>query len=429
MALILEFQRHLQLCNIIGKLKNIAVTDKGDIVSKETGEKLNQVKYPFDKWDRECFEDKGYSLFFPMKASPDTAISDEGVLEHKLDGVSTRCLIHRKGLRFFGPNIVKNTEWVGEYTDKVIHLRDLELPQFRGTILDGEFVHPCGVMPDRKSAGILNPNTKYETSWNKQLEEGWLLYVAYDVLKYRGVDVRNLPYRKRLELLDNVMHDKGTGLPHHESFLPIYVVPKKGCSIEGVWYNQDSFHQYILDNNMEGTIWCDLNGKYEDDKRSKFKVKFKLEKTYDVVIMGFKPPTKEVDFDKAKTNPRDWKYWIDKRGVNIPLESTKNRHTAVTKFYYQGWIGSIDFGLYDNKGKLIYVGNCSGMDEEVRKALSNRSDKILKRFRGNKKAIGSTIEIKGQRYEGEITIRWPQFVRFRPDKDAKRCTIKEHIQQ
>lgn len=427
MAIILEFQRHVDLCSTVGKLKNIVVSSGGAIVDKSTGEKLNQVKYPFDKWNKEYFEEKGYECILPMKAEEIDVDTDkeQGVSQHKLDGVSTRCYITKRGLRFFGPNIVKVTDWVGEYTDKVIHLRDLEIPDYRGTILDGEFVHPCGVMPDRRSAGILNPNTHYETSWNTQLTDGWLIYVAYDVLRYRGIDVKHLPYNQRLELLDKIMYNEETKLPHHECFLPIYSVPKEGITIEGQRFTQKSLHQYIMKNNMEGTIWCRLSGKYVPNSRSKDKVKAKFKETFDVVIMGYEPPTKEVDFDKAKTEPSNWKYWINKKEVNVPVDKPcPARSKAVTKFYYYGWIGSVIFGVYDKDKKLVEVGRCSGMDEEVRKLLSSTLDKISKKFKGNKKAIGSVIEVEGQRYQGEASIRWPQFIRFRPDKTAKECTVE-----
>lgn len=426
MALILEFKRHLDLCRVVGKLDNLCVRPDGLIYDKSTGEVVSVVKYPYEKWTKDYFESRGYKMIFPMKAYPNVSVNldkDDGVIQHKLDGTSSRCYITRKGLRFFGPRIVDLTGWVGEYTDKVIHLRDLKLPEFAGTILDGEFVHPSGIMPDRISASILNPRTKYETSWAKQVKDGWLIYVAYDVIRYKGIDVTRFPYRVRLQLLDKIMYDE-EGLPHHECFFPIYSVPKNGATIDGMWFSQRSYHQYILDNKMEGTIWCDLNGRYEIGKRTKAKVKFKMINTYDVVIIGFDPPTKEVDFTKAKTSPEDWPYWYDeKTKKNIPVGKKPTKTSvAVTKFFYYGWVGSVIFGVY-HKGKLVEVGKCSGMDEQVRQVLSDPKDERLKKFRGNKEAIGSVIEVEGQLYDSGESIRWPQFVRFRPDKDAKECTL------
>lgn len=417
----------MKLCNSIGELKKLIRCADGKIANNETGEVLSVVKYPFEKWTKDYFEAHGYQCIFPMKAKPNVEIDLDisGYLEHKLDGTSTRCYITKKGLRFFGPRVVDKTDWVGEYTDKVIHLRDVYLPQFRGTILDGEFVHPSGIMPDRKSASILNPNTYYQTAWDKQFEEGWLIFVAYDVIRFRGADVTKLPYWQRLTLLDSILY-ADDGLPHHECLLPIIAVPPKGITIEGIWYSQRAFHNYIIENKMEGTVWCSAEGKYTPGKRTNDKLKFKLKETYDVVIMGFEPPTKEVDFSVAKTRPEDWKYWIDDKGVNVPPNHRPDpmKHTAVTKFYYYGWIGSVIFGAYDDKGTLVEVGKCSGMTEEVRSLLSRRSDLYKKQFKGNKRAIGQVIEVEGQLYDTEQSIRWPQFVRFRIDKHPKDCTLK-----
>lgn len=424
LAVILEFQLHQDMCQKVGKLKRLAIRPNGEIYDRETGEILSVIKYPPEEWTKERYEREGWETWLPHKAlgGVDIPPGVHGVLEHKLDGVSTRCAIMSYGLRFFGPRIVKNG-WVGEYSDKVIHLRDLRLP-YRGTVLDGEFVHPCGIMPDRKAAGILNPNTKPETSWEKQVKEGWLIYVAYDVLYYRGVNVMNLPYAKRLELLQKVMIDKNTGLPHHECFLPIYVVPENGATIDGVWFSQKSYHQYILDHNMEGTIWCDLSAPYECGARNKAKIKFKKIDTFDVIIMGYEPPEREVDFSVAKTSPKDWKYWVDENDNPLPEGSHYKRKgaIAVTKYYWHGWIGSIVFGVYNEKGELVEVGRCSGMDEDVRRLLSSKKRKNM--FKGNRKAIGSVIEVQGQLYDTENSIRWPQFVRFRTDKNPQDCTLK-----
>lgn len=435
-AVILEFQRHLDLQEKIGKLKEIAVSPDGTIYNRKTGEVLSVVKYPFDKWTKDYFIEKGYKIILPMKASPNIPVrlgEEPGVIQHKLDGVSTRCYITKKGLRFFGPNIVKVTGWVGEYSDKIPHLRDIQLPKFAGTILDGEIVHPSGEMPDRKAPAILNPNTHYETAWKKQIEDGWLIYIAYDVIRYRRVDVSHLPYEKRLELLYKVMQDEN-GLPHHECFLPIISVPVNGITIEGIRFTQKSYHEYIISHNMEGTIFCRFGKgtEYVPGTRSKAKIKFKLRNTFDCVIMGYEPPTKEVDFSKAKTDPTEWKYWIDERGFNLPVGNhyskyLKGKATPVTKFYYYGWIGSVIFGVYDGD-KLVEVGRCSGMDENVRQALSNPADKVLKRFGGAKRLIGkAVIEVEGVRYANDITLRHPQFVRFRPDKDPKECTLEAHL--
>jgi ATP-dependent DNA ligase len=188
---------------------------------------------------------------------------------------------------------------------------------------------------------------------------------------------------------------------------------------------------------MEGCVWCDLEGKYDPGTKGKCKVKFKLTDTYDCIITGYDRPQKEVDFEKHKTDPSKWLYWIDAdTGLNIPLNENgfdpaimpevMSQYIPVTKYYYYGWIGSVNFGIYDEKDELITIGTTSGMDEEIRRALSSPVDEVLKRFRGNKQALGSVIEIEGTRYSEELSLRHPRFRRFRPDKDPKECTVENH---
>lgn len=84
---------------------------------------------------------------------------------------------------------------------------------------------------------------------------------------------------------------------------------------------------------------------------------------------------------------------------------------------YEGQIGAIEFGVYtyDQHGVVdggIQLGRCSGMDDEMREHVTHWPELY----------IGKVFELRhfGKTVSG---YRFPQFLRWRPDKDAKECTL------
>jgi len=80
---------------------------------------------------------------------------------------------------------------------------------------------------------------------------------------------------------------------------------------------------------------------------------------------------------------------------------------------YQGQIGAIKFGLYE-EGHLTEIGQCSGMTDEVRAGMSAAQGAFM----------GAVMEV---RYFGLTagTPRHPQFVGMRSDKAYNECTIDQ----
>jgi bifunctional non-homologous end joining protein LigD len=74
---------------------------------------------------------------------------------------------------------------------------------------------------------------------------------------------------------------------------------------------------------------------------------------------------------------------------------------------YTGQIGAIEFGQPDEAGKLVKRGQCSGMDDATRIELSSHRESYL----------GKVVTVAHMGiYPNGITMRHPQFKRFRPDK-------------
>lgn len=79
---------------------------------------------------------------------------------------------------------------------------------------------------------------------------------------------------------------------------------------------------------------------------------------------------------------------------------------------YDDTIGAVVFGVHDDyTGDLIEVGQCSGMDDVLRRAF-HESD------------IGKVIDVRAQEFTGR-KLRHPRFDCWRPDVNPEDCTLKK----
>ena len=115
----------------------------------------------------------------------------------------------------------------------------------------------------------------------------------------------------------------------------------------------------------------------------------------------------------------------------------------ITRYRYNGWVGNIIYGVIvsddeykrmenDKKYNLIQlnlptgeeynvliVGECGGFDDSMRQFFTERQHEL----------IGQVVEIKANEiFRDTGKMRHPRYLRLRPDKDARQCTFKDHIQ-
>ena len=139
------------------------------------------------------------------------------------------------------------------------------------------------------------------------------------------------------------------------------------------------------------------------------KVKKELQETLDVVIMGANAPTRLYNGKELMS----WKYWENlSTGEKVEGALYKNYSDGdpiepITKMYFLGGAGSLKIGAYKD-GKLVQVGNLSGLEEEI---LLNW-----------KSYLGKVIEITAMEViAGSYGLRHPRPVRLRDDKMASEC--------
>lgn len=307
------------------------------------------------------------------------------VAEEKFDG--SRYLMHIGDTenRFTSRRVSSVDGLLVEKTDNLPHLRSLSFrSEFAGTVLDGEIIAPgrdfgsvvsiMGSSPDRAIA--------------VQSENGWARYMVFDMLRFAGKDITDLPFRERRRLLEGFVEANRSVTAITRSF---QLVRQESMDKAGF------FHE-IVANGGEGIILKDLNGRYMLGERpSGVWVKVKRYLTEDVVIMGYTEP----EYDYGGSYPESW-----------PYRDSEGR--PISKCAAMGWIGAIRFGMFlfeSQTMQLLELGQTSGISDAVRAEISANRDSY----------VGKVMEIGAMEQLPSGAFRHPRFIRLRPDKDAADC--------
>jgi ATP-dependent DNA ligase len=186
----------------------------------------------------------------------------------------------------------------------VPHITNLQYEGLEGTVLDGEimadnFEHTNSIMNSSPAIAI-----------SKQKEIGKLSYYVFDILSFRGKDVRGYALKDRRKILEVVVNRMNN---------PYIKLVKQFQSS-----HIEHFNEIVL-NGGEGIIVKDLRQGYGSGW-SKFK------KSYDIscFISGFKEGNGK----------------------------------------YAGSIGSLALSVFDDAGRIIEVGFASGMDDSLRNEIA-----------------------------------------------------------
>lgn len=358
------------------------------------------------------------------KFTPDLYTKPGWMAEEKLDGdrrIAQFCYepaTDRVRVRFTGRRVSDVDGLLVEKTDNVPHLNGSAsgtvlspVPlSLQGTVLDGEMTCPWPGARSKDVTSIMG--SKPDKAVAKQMERGWLQYVVFDCLFYKGEDIRHLSLHERKSYVSLVVQEWNN--PHVVRVASTYVDREDFCL--GIWKNGG-----------EGIILKDLSSKYGDEKAW---VKVKKEDTHDVVIIGYDAP--EAVTEKVET-------YKDADGVRRKrvLEVSESRLAK------NGWIGAIRFGqykrvtegdnlvdayeqakkngdmfaVYEQDGDenahyvLTYCGSMSGMDDALRKEISENKERFL----------GRVVEVLANEREETGKFRHPRFVQLRDDKPAKQC--------
>ena len=444
-----------------------------------------------DRWDcPRAFKMSGIRGYEPMTAKEleteeqqnEKLNSSEYYIEEKFDG--TRALVYflsqdciESGevvdgigwCRVFSRRISKKTGFYVENTDSLPHIRELDRPELSGTILDGEmFIEG---QPFKEVASTLN--CLWDKAVDRQIEKGFITFHAFDILFYKGVDLRKLPLERRkvylhlaVEEADNpyikeveyfecgneVNSDyytelvKRCGEEYVDQFLDELDKETYPNLSKCVWGDKvltpRAYYELIIATDGEGVIVKPKAGKYLHKRGWEYS-KIKGFLTREMIVIGFSEPTKEY----TGKDVRKWGFWVKKDTDNRVMGNfygDKN-YIPVTKHYYYNQVGNLllgvlisvddynsipknkrgevyecdDVGLpYDTSHYLMLVCECSGFDDNIRDYFTRNKNKI----------IGSVVEVKANGiFKDSGKLRHPRYLRQRFDKAPEECTWEDHV--
>ena len=272
------------------------------------------------------------------------------VAQEKLDGMRAIVHITKDGLRIFSRSAgVDDPTRPLEKTSSLPHLASLKFPSLIGTVLDAEIL-----VPGVDSATLAGNVNSQDGRDNRQVK-----VFVFDLLVYAGRSLMNEPLsyrlstlnllRPRLESEHVMVLDYAFNTAQKEKLLADVVA----AGGEGIMLK--NLHEHYLQGGRPSNNW----------------VKAKKSATFDCVVMGF----------------------------------------TTGKGKYNTQIGALRFGQYVN-GKLVELGQASGMSDRERSLFSLSPDKYL----------GKVVAIKGMERLKSGAIRHPQFAGLRSDKQPSECT-------
>ncbi|MHB1050651.1 MAG: ATP-dependent DNA ligase [Bacteroidota bacterium] len=272
------------------------------------------------------------------------------IAQIKLDGMRAVVHITTDGLRIFSRSAgVADPTKPLEKTTSLPHLASLKFPDLLGTVLDCEIL-----VPGKDSAelsGLVHRKEVDSDNTNVKL-------FVFDILSVCGRKITHKSLRYRLSELLSISHKLQS---EHIVVLPYSTTP----------IQKRKLYDKVIASGGEGIMLKNLDAAYiEGERPSNNWYKAKKSATYDCVVTGFSK-------GKGKYNTQ---------------------------------IGAVRFGQYV-EGKLIELGQASGMSDDIRKDMSINP----------KKYLGKVVSIKGIERLKSGAIRHPQFGGIRIDKHPLQC--------
>lgn len=436
--------------------------------------------FSIDDWDSaEAYKFANIRGYEPMTAKElETTEQQNEVLtnvnyfiEEKFDG--TRALVYffnqkdTKGVdngycRVFSRRISKKTGFYVENTDSLPQIREINIPELEGTILDGEMFIDGRPFKDVSST----LNCLWDKAIDRQIELGFITFHAFDILFYKGIDLRKMPLERRkvyLNLIVERVLEESRYIQEVKYYNCGYEIGLNAevainmrlggnatlnfldklqkqkdvypelyrCVDKQLNITPRAYYELIVATGGEGVIIKAKQGKYLHKRGWEYS-KIKKFLTKDLILIGFSEPTREYQ-GKA---PANWGYY--------------ENGEPVTKYYYNKQVGNMKLGVLisaeeyynmpeNKRGDIIVPYNlglcelhsdfnnnlvmevceCSGYSDEEREYFTRNKERL----------IGQVIEVKANEIMKDTgRLRHPRYLRQRFDKDASVCTWKEHIE-
>ena len=264
------------------------------------------------------------------------------------------------------------------------------LPQFvkaQRAILDGEIV--ALDEEGRPSFSLMQQRTGFQPGKRRlpRREGVPVIYYAFDLLYLDGVDLRRVPLEQRKQLLqERIEAGKGEVVHYSDHYA------EKGLDL----------FEAAKQRGLEGILAKKRRSVYEEN-RSRDWLKIKITQRQECVIGGYTDPEGSREY-----------------------------------------FGALVLGLYDQKGRLIHVGQVgTGFDHKTLKEIFGRLQPLKTKQNPFYGEIGGlrkvqfvrpelVAEIKFAEWthesaEGGMKLRAPVFIGLRADKSAEECRLEEAV--
>ena len=337
----------------------------------------------FDEEDASADLSRPYPFFLAhaLDKPPETfGPEEEWQAEWKWDGIRSQLIWREEELFIWS----RGEELI---TDKFPELHELGPCLPEGTVLDGE------LLPFKKGQvlpfNVLQTRIGRKNVSKKELSDAPVVIFAYDLLEFKGADIRSRPLEERRSLLEAVV--KEAKLPQRLRLSPV-----------ADFANWQELHALRLQSRKmlaEGLMLKRLNSSYQAGR-------------------------KRGDWWKWKVDP----FTID--GVLIYAQKGKGRRADLYTDY--------TFAVWDEKQQLIpFTKAYSGLsDEEIRKVDAFVKKHTRERFgpvRTVKPELVFEIAFEGiqesKRHKSGLALRFPRMARWRHDKKAEDANTLEELHE
>lgn len=311
---------------------------------------------------------------------------DRWSAEEKLDGVRIKLHWTETAVRADSRRADTKTRLFSEKTPNFLHLMNAHIPALAGTVLDTEAIIPVksGIMPSgNRFYGCLPLSTATcnagpDMAAAIQEKFGPMQFHAFDLLFYRGRDIRHWPFWKRRKMLQEVV---------------TYIINHSRAQSAADWLfvtnmalKEDKlpFYESIIAEGGEGVILKDLDAAYETGKRGKSWQKVKRFQEVDAFVTGYIP---------------------GKEGN-------------------EGLVGALELSVTINENALpTPVAAVSQVTLEERKAMTAPDGSLKPEY------YGRVVTFRGQELSKNGRFRHAIFVTWREDKTKEQCNGYEIVDE
>ncbi len=250
----------------------------------------------------------------------------------------------------------------------------------KNIVIDGEIIVMREGKPDFQSL-LERGKVVSEGKIQREVNRLPVVYIVFDILEKDGKPLTKLPLIERKTILKD-------SLKEGSNVLLCDFIEAKG----------EAYFQSVFEKGLEGIVAKKKDSLYEEGLRTGSWLKIKKLKTCDCIIFGY----------------------------------TRGSESREATF------GALLIGVYDNKGKPIYLGKVgTGFTQEMIRLLVHNFEKITTEVAPFRPEAGDAVtwlepklvcEVVYQVATRDLRLRMARFKRLRDDKPPEECTLDQIIE-